>query len=112
YISHIIRNHLDEKQKNSLVQAHRKLQTSFAQDDAVLAVNKEIEKISKESDEDKKVKLSVDLSSKNAWENSFLTYVEDVPFHHIGKGAQSIVKTKLALQHKKVKEANLILLEE
>lgn len=112
YISHIIKNHLDEKQKNTLIQAHRKLQTSFAQDEAVLAVNKEIEKISKETEEDKQVKLSVDLSSKNAWENSFLTYVEDIPFHHIGKGEQSIVKTKLALQHKKVKEANLILLEE
>ena len=58
------------------------------------------------------MKLSIDLSSKNAWENSFLTYVADVPFHHIGKGEQAIIKTKLALQHKKVKEANLILLEE
>lgn len=112
YITHIIRNHLDEKQKNSLVQAHRKLQNSFVKEDAVRVVNDVIKAISKETEEDKEVRLSIDLSSKNAWEDSFLTYVEDVPFHHIGKGEQSIVKTKLALQHKKAKEANLILLEE
>ena len=112
YISHIIRNHLDDKQKNGLVQAHRKLQAVFGTEEAVRVVNEVIKKISKETDTDKEVKLSIDLSSKNAWENSFLTYVADVPFQHIGKGEQAIVKTKLALQHKKVKEANLILLEE
>ncbi len=112
YIAHIIRNHLDEKQKNGLSQAHRKLHTAFMNDTSVTAVNDVIKKISKKSEKDKEVKLSIDLSSKNAWENSLLTYVEDVPFQHIGKGEQSIVKTKLALEHKKSKEANMILLEE
>ncbi len=41
-----------------------------------------------------------------------MTYLEDVPFHYIGKGEQCLVKTKLALGHKKAKEANIILLEE
>ncbi len=112
YIAHIIRNHLDEKQKNGLSQAHRKLHGAFMNDVAVTAVNEVIKNISKKSEKDKEVKLSIDLSSRNAWENSLLTYVEDVPFHHIGKGEQSIVKTKLALEHKKSKEANIILLEE
>jgi putative ATP-dependent endonuclease of OLD family len=60
----------------------------------------------------KKIELSVDLSSRNAWENSLITCIEDVPFHNIGKGEQCIIKTKLALGHKKAKEANIILLEE
>lgn len=112
YIAHIIRNHLDDKQRNGLSQAHRKLQTAFMNDSAVSNVNDVIKSISKKSEKDKEVKLSIDLSSKNAWENSFITCVEDVPFHQIGKGEQSIVKTKLALEHKKAKEANIILLEE
>lgn len=112
YISHIIKNHLDDRQKNGLIQAHRKLQNSFLKEKAVQSVNEEIKNISKESDRDKTVKLSVDLSSKNAWENNFQAYVGDVPFHNIGKGDQAIIKTKLALQHKKAKEANIILLEE
>lgn len=112
YISHIIRNHLDEKQKNGLAQVHRKLNTAFMNDGAVTKINEIISGITKKTESDKEVKLSIDLSSKNAWESTLLTYVEDVPFQHIGKGEQSIVKTKLALEHKKSKEANIILLEE
>ena len=41
-----------------------------------------------------------------------MTYLDNVPFHQIGKGEQCIVKTKLALENKKSKEANIILLEE
>ena len=41
-----------------------------------------------------------------------MTYIEDIPFHYIGKGEQCLVKTKLALGHKKAEEANIILLEE
>ena len=40
------------------------------------------------------------------------TYLDNIPFQQIGKGEQCIVKTQLALSHKKSKEANLILLEE
>ena len=112
YISHIIKTLLDEKQKNNLAQAHRKLQGQFSNDKEVKDVNDTIKKIAQKSQKDKAVTLAIDLTSKNAWENSFLTYVEKVPFHHIGKGEQAIVKTRLALEHKKAKEANIILLEE
>lgn len=38
--------------------------------------------------------------------------MDEIPFHYIGKGEQSIIKTALALSHKKSKEANIILIEE
>jgi putative ATP-dependent endonuclease of OLD family len=41
-----------------------------------------------------------------------MTYIDNTPFHQIGKGEQCIVKTNLALSHQKSQEANLILLEE
>lgn len=41
-----------------------------------------------------------------------MTYLDDIPFQHIGKGEQTTIKTKLALAHRKATEANLILLEE
>jgi putative ATP-dependent endonuclease of OLD family len=112
YITHIIKNHLDEKQRHGLSQAHRKLHSAFMDDESVKKVNEVIKGISKKKEKDKEVKLSIDLSPKNAWENNMLTYVEDVPFQFIGKGDQAMVKTKLALEHKKAKEANIILLEE
>lgn len=112
YISHIVRNHLDDNDKNGLTQAHRRLQTQFINDDSVKRVNNMISSLANDGTTDKRLKLTVDLSSKDAWESSFLTSVEEIPFQHIGKGEQAVIKTKLALEHKKSKEANIILIEE
>lgn len=112
YVSHIIRNHLAESERNGLAHAHRRLQTAFAQDQSVVKVNELIGKVSGQGGLGKAMKLTIDLSSKDAWESSFLASVENIPFHNIGKGEQAIIKTKMALEHKKAKEANIILLEE
>ncbi|WEK20467.1 MAG: AAA family ATPase [Candidatus Pedobacter colombiensis] len=112
YMAHIIKNHLDQRQKNELTHAHRRLQGEFLLDPSVKKVNQSIGDITRKSQYDKQVALTVDLSSMNAWESGFLTCVNDVPFQHIGKGEQAVIKTKLALEHKKSKEANIILLEE
>ncbi|KFF00735.1 DNA recombinase [Chryseobacterium formosense] len=112
YISHILRNHLEEKDKNGLTQAHRRLQTQFVNDDSVKKVNDIISSLVIDVATEKRLKLTIDLSSRDAWESSFLTSVEEIPFHHIGKGEQAVIKTKLALEHKKSKEANILLIEE
>lgn len=41
-----------------------------------------------------------------------MTYIEDVPFHYVGKGEQCIVKTRLALSSKKNRGATVLLIEE
>lgn len=110
YISRIIQENLDPKEIVNVSQAHRKMREEFMGDAAIQAINKKIQGAAKITD--KKVRLSVDLSSRNAWESTLVTYIDDVPFHFCGKGEQSIIKTKMALSHKKSKEANLILLEE
>jgi putative ATP-dependent endonuclease of OLD family len=110
YISRIIRENLDSKEIVDVSQAYRKMKEVFMGEESIKTINSKIKVASKISE--KNVTLSVDLSSKNAWESSLMTYLDDIPFHHIGKGEQCIVKTKLALSHKKAKEANLILLEE
>jgi putative ATP-dependent endonuclease of the OLD family len=112
YLSHIIRNYLDTNQINGLLQAHRRLQKSFSQETAVKKVNQLIEEKTKLINDDKTIKVDVDLSSRNAWEYNMLAYVEDVPFQYIGKGYQAILKTKLALEHQKVAESNIIMIEE
>lgn len=110
YISRIVRDFLESEEIVKISQAHRQMKDSFMEHDAIQAINKKIKTASKISD--KKVELSVELSSKNAWETSLITCIEDIPFHNIGKGEQCMVKTKLALGHKKAKEANIILFEE
>lgn len=110
YISRIIKEFLESNEIVEISQSHRKMRDFFNADESIKKINKKIEEATKISD--KKVEISVELSSKNAWENSLMTYLDDIPFHYVGKGEQCIIKTKLALSHKKAKEANIILLEE
>ncbi|MEW8294863.1 MAG: AAA family ATPase [Candidatus Thiodiazotropha sp.] len=110
YISRIVKELLSEEEIVSVSQAHRNMKEAFMGHSAIDAINKKVAEAAKISD--KNVKLSVELSSKNAWEGSLTTYLDDIPFHHVGKGEQCMVKTNLALAHNKSKEASLILLEE
>lgn len=110
YISQIIKNDLNEKEKVDVSQAYRKLKESFMKENSVLEINKKITE--KANISNKSVSISVDLSTRDAWESSLITYLDEVPFHNIGKGEQCIIKTNLALGHKKSKESNLILIEE
>lgn len=109
-ISHIVHNHLNDEEIIAISQAHRKMRDVFMDDDAIKNINTKIETATSISS--KKIKLSVELSSKNAWESSLTTYLDDVPFHYIGKGEQCVVKTKLALSGKSAQKANMLLLEE
>ena len=59
---------------------------------------------------DKKIALSVELVTKNAWENSLVTQLDEIPFHYVGKGEQCVVKTELALAKRTSQNASIILL--
>lgn len=109
YISRIIRDFLSDELKVKMSQAHRRLKDSFAKEDVIKEINSEL----KQKDiSEKRVELSVDLSTKTAWETSLTTYLDDIPFSFAGRGEQCLVKTRLALSHKKSQEANILLLEE
>ncbi|HBH13115.1 MAG TPA: ATP-dependent endonuclease [Clostridiales bacterium] len=110
YISRIVKDILQEEDVVAISQAHRHMREQFMADPSVQKINSKIKDASEISD--KEINVSVDLATRNAWENSLMTYLDEVPFNQIGKGEQTVVKTKLALSHKKAKEANVILLEE
>ena len=110
YISRIVRELLEQSDLIAVAQARRLLNDTFQNDDAIKNVNSKIKQATSTASS-KKVELLVDMS-QNEWDGTLLTYLNDVPFHQIGKGEQCIIKTKLALSHKKAKEANIILLEE
>ncbi|MDN5105774.1 AAA family ATPase [Aliarcobacter butzleri] len=110
YLSRIIRENLDENDLVRISQAHRKMRDSFMEDDSIQTINSKVKTYSTLTT--KELELSVELVSKNAWESSLMTYFDDIPFHYIGKGEQCIIKTDLALSHKKSKESNLLLIEE
>lgn len=110
YISRIVKDLLSPEEITAVSQAHRRMKDSFIGDDSIKTIN---ERISRESSiVDGAVSLTVDLGTKNAWENSLVTQLNDVPFGYIGKGAQCVMKTELALTHKSAQKAQIVLLEE
>lgn len=110
YISRIIRNDLEDSERVKLSQAYRKMKDTFIGDASVQTINDKIS--GKANITDKKLSVSVDLSTQNSWETTLMTYLDNVPFHQIGKGEQCIIKTNLALGHERSQEANVVLLEE
>lgn len=110
YISRIVKDLLSPEEVTAVSQAHRKMRDTFINDDSIKVIN---ERINKESSIiDGTVSLTVDLGTKNAWENSLVTQLNEVPFGYIGKGAQCIMKTELALTHRSAQNAQIVLLEE
>ena len=110
YISRIIKDLLSPEEITAVSQAHRKMKDTFFGDDSIKKIN---DRISGESSMlEGTVALSVDLGTKNAWESSLVTQLNDVPFGFIGKGAQCVMKTELALTHKSAQNSQVILLEE
>lgn len=110
YISRIVKDLLSPEEITSVAQAHRNMRDEFMEDPSIQAIN---DRISKESSIiEGEVSLSVDLGTKNAWENSLVTQLNNIPFWYVGKGAQCVMKTELALTHKQAQNASIILLEE
>lgn len=110
YISKIIKDNLEEKEIAALSQSFRMIKESFGEVDAIEAINRKVSENAGIST--KKVTVTVDMSVKNSWETVLMTYIDDVPFHQVGKGEQCLIKTNLALSHKKARTSNLILIEE
>lgn len=110
YISRIVKDLLSPEEVTAVAQAHRKMKDTFINDASITAINKRIQDES--SIVDGTVSLSVDLSSKNAWENSLVTQLNDIPFNFIGKGSQCVLKTELALTRRQAQNAQIVLLEE
>lgn len=110
YLARIIKGTLETEDVTAISQAHRRMRDSFMSDDSITAINKKINQDS--SLTDKKIALSVELVTKNAWENSLVTQLDEIPFHYVGKGEQCVVKTELALKKKATQNAGIILLEE
>ncbi len=110
YISKIIKDLLDKDELIEILRAQRKSSESFAEDDAIIKINDKIDMAAKISR--KKISIGVEQITTNAWDSGLFTFIDGIPFVHSGKGEQSIVKTKVAIAHKKAEEKNILLIEE
>lgn len=110
YISKIINDILDDKEKAQLSLNYRKLKENFASQDSISQINKKINS-RKGNITDKNLEVSIDISSNSHWESSLTSYLDDVPFTYAGKGEQSSLQMKLALETN-AQNSSVILVEE
>lgn len=110
YISRIVNSELDEAERVAISREYREMKDCFGRSDSIQAINARLAE--KSTMTDKELKIDVDLSPQKAWHTSLAVFLDKIPFHHIGKGEQCILKTHLALGHRKTRDANIILMEE
>ena len=110
YISRIVQAELDDAERVAISREYREMRDCFGCSESIKAINTRLKEKSAVNDRD--IRIDVDLSPQKAWHTSLAVFMDKVPFHHIGKGEQCMLKTHLALGHRKTKDADVILMEE
>ena len=111
YIQKTIDDILDNKERAGLSILYRNLKESFAEEDSIKSLNKRL-KANKNIISHKDLTISLDISHKTNWDTNLTSYLNEIPFSYIGKGEQNVLKMVLALERKKAKESDVILIEE
>jgi putative ATP-dependent endonuclease of the OLD family len=107
YMQQLIDRHLDPAERVELSRSYRSLRetfTGFGEINAKLAADQGA--ISR-----RQLSLSIDISSRAAWERTLVPHLDDLPFQCVGKGEQSSLKIMLAL-NKDGDDSHIILVEE
>lgn len=110
YTSKIIKEFFDEDASVKMSQAQRKIFDDLVNNETVTKINEKI--LENQELRDKNVSLGVLSVSKTSWENLISTKVDDIPFDHIGKGEQCIIKTYLSFTNQSTKNKGIIMIEE
>lgn len=109
YITKIISDILDNKQRIDLSLSYRKMKEDFSKEENVRKINEQL--VTKGEDiTDKKLTVSMDLSSRFSWESSLTAHLDEIPIEFAGKGEESCVKMKLAMESSD--DVHVLLIEE
>ncbi len=110
YISKIINNILDDKEKAQLALSYRKLKETFVTEDSISGINKKLNTI-KGNITKKELAVAIDVSTRSNWESTLTSYLDEVPFNYLGQGEQNSIKMRLALETQ-AQDSSVILIEE
>lgn len=103
-ISRILKEKLNEEEKIKAGQYYRNFKESYK--------NHQIHQELGQHVDHPNATVSIDPSSKNSWDSHLSIYIKEIPFSYIGKGLQTILKTKVSLSSKKTTGASVVLIEE
>ena len=109
YINGIINAALEKNDRTTLNLNYRQLKSKFDEEDAVVAINDNLDTANEITQ--KTLKVTADIASTTSWESSLQLAVDNVSFNQIGKGEQNQIQIKLALQNK-AQDMDVIMVEE
>jgi putative ATP-dependent endonuclease of OLD family len=109
YVQDVMKDSLNGSQRIDLALSYRMMKDAFLDKPKVKGVNDELAK-RKGHITDKALSVSLDTTSRTSWETGIMPHLDDLPLTLVGKGEQSSVKIKLAIQSSA--DSHLILIEE
>lgn len=110
YMTHLIKNTVQESEEISLVQEYRKQKGLFSNSDSIAVVNERLGEIDNLSG--KSVSLGVETGTRSSWADLLSMKLNQVPFDNGGRGSQSVIGIELSLIKTDEKPVGLIMIEE
>ena len=107
YVLELARDFLTKKQKVDLALSYRRLREVFQNDANVAGINKELAQ-HQGVVSDRELSVALDMTARSSWETSVTPHLDDLPLTLVGKGEQTSVKIKLALEASEACEVLLI----
>ena len=107
YVLELARDFLTRKQKVDLALSYRQLREVFQSDVTVAGINRELAK-QQGVVSDRELSVALDMTARSSWDTSVTPHLDDLPLTLVGKGEQTSVKVKLALEASEACEVLLI----
>lgn len=107
YVLELARDYLTQKQRVDLALSYRQLREVFLSDSNVSQINGELAEHGGIIT-NRNLSVALDMTAKSSWEASVTPHLDAVPLTLIGKGEQTSVKIKLALEASEACEVVLI----
>lgn len=109
YVVEEVSKHLNESERAKLSLAYRKMKDLFLEDEKVKSIN---ERLTKKTGEisSKTLTMGLDNTARARWEAGVMPHLEEIPFPLVGKGEQSSIKIRLALDA--AESGGVLLIEE
>lgn len=109
YVIDIVKESLSSKEKVDLALTYRLMKDRFLEEPKVKTINDALA-AKKGKISDKAISVSLDTSARANWEAGIMPHLDDIPLPLVGKGEQSAVKIKLAMETSA--KSHIILIEE
>lgn len=109
YVLEVIRESLSKDQSAKLAIAYRGMREQFISDQHIEEINAELKK-KKDGISEKELSVALDTTARASWEIGVIPHLNNIPFSLVGKGEQSKVKIKLAIDASP--SAAIVLIEE